>query len=75
MAKETIAFRLDEDKRIALDAIAQSLDRDRSYVINEAIKNYLEVHQWQIEEIKKAIAEANAGKFASEEKVNNFFDK
>ncbi len=75
MAKETIAFRLDEDKRVALDAIAQSLDRDRSYVINEAIENYLEVHQWQIEEIKKAIAEADAGKFASEEKVNNFFDK
>lgn len=75
MAKETIAFRLDEGKRVALDAIAQSLDRDRSYVINEAIENYLEVHQWQIEEIKKAIAEADAGKFASEEKVNNFFDK
>ena len=75
MAKETIAFRLDENKRAALDAIAQSLDRDRSYILNEAIDAYLEVHQWQLEEIKKAVAEADEGKFASDEKVNSFFDK
>ncbi len=75
MAKETIAFRLDEGKRVALDTIAQSLDRDRSYIINEAVDAYLEVHKWQVEEIKKAIAEADEGKFANDEKVKNFFDK
>ena len=50
-------------------AIAAVMDRDRSYIINEAITAYLEMHKWQIEEIKKGIAEAEAGDFASEQIV------
>lgn len=75
MAKETIAFRLDQDKKAILDAIAQSLDRDRSYVINEAVSAYIELHKWQVEEIKQAIAEADAGEFADDAKISKFFDK
>ncbi len=51
MSKENVTFRLDAEKRNALDTIAAGLDRDRSYVINEAIALYLEMHQWQIQEI------------------------
>ena len=75
MNKETITFRVNRDKREALDLIAQGLDRDRSYVLNQAIENYLEMHRWQIEEINKAIAEADAGDFASDEEVDAVFDK
>jgi predicted transcriptional regulator len=75
MPKETISIRIDQEKRAALDTIADGLDRDRSHVINEAIDAYLEVHQWQIEQIQKAVAEADAGKFASTEKVEAFFAK
>jgi len=45
MHKETISFRLESDKREVLDAVASSLDRDRSYVINEAIEAYLDIHR------------------------------
>jgi predicted transcriptional regulator len=75
MSKENITFRLDTEKRAALDAIAASLDRDRSYVLTEAVESYIEVHQWQIERIRKAVAEADAGQFASEDQVNTFFEK
>ncbi len=30
---------------------------------------------WQVEEIKKAIAEADAGDFASDEEVESMFDE
>lgn len=75
MSKENVTFRLDSEKREALDAIASGIDRDRSYVLNEAIAIYLEMHQWQLEEIHKGIAEANAGDFATEEEVQTVFDR
>jgi predicted transcriptional regulator len=71
---KSVSFRLDEDKLQSLDELAQLMDRDRSYLINEAVERYLEVKHWQIEEIKKAIAEADAGDFASDEEVRAAFD-
>ena len=73
MSKENITFRIDTDKKLALEAIAAGMDRDRSFLINEAIAAYLEMHQWQIEEIKRGIAEADAGDFASDEEVKATF--
>jgi RHH-type transcriptional regulator, rel operon repressor / antitoxin RelB len=75
MSKDNVTFRLERDKRAALDAIAAGLDRDRSYVLNEAITAYLEIHQWQIEEIQKGIAEAEVEDFASEAEVGAMFSK
>ncbi|WP_414574697.1 CopG family ribbon-helix-helix protein [Anabaena sp. CCY 9402-a] len=69
MSKENITFRIESDKKLALEAIAKGINRDRSHVLNEAIDAYLEMHQWQIEEIHKGIAEADAGEFASDEEV------
>jgi len=73
MARENVTFRLDSEKRAALDAIAAGMDRDRSYVLNEAISLYLEMHQWQIQEIQKGIEEADAGDFATDEEVQAVF--
>ncbi len=75
MSKENVTFRLDREKREALDAIAAGMDRDRSYLINEAIALYLEMHQWQLEEIQKGIAEADAGDFATEDEVAAVFTR
>jgi predicted transcriptional regulator len=51
--------------RKELDGIAAALERDRSYVVNEALKAYLDIHQWQIDHIRQGLREADAGKFAS----------
>src|SRR3972149_1803422 len=63
--KETVTFRLDAAKKAALDAIAAGMDRDRSYVLNQAVDAYLDVNRWQIEEIRKGLAEAEAGDLAT----------
>ena len=73
MSKENITFRIDSDKKAALDAIATGMNRDRSYILNEAVAAYLEMYQWQLEEIQKGIAEADAGDFASDEEVKATF--
>lgn len=73
MRKQTITFRVDAQKRKALDAVAVGMDRDRSYVLNEAINNYLEVHQWQTAHIKEGLRQAEAGEFAKESEVSAAF--
>ncbi|EDX76031.1 Ribbon-helix-helix protein, copG family [Coleofasciculus chthonoplastes PCC 7420] len=75
MSKENVTFRLDPDKRAALDAIAAGMDRNLTYVLNQAINAYLEMHQWQLQEIQQGIAEADAGDFASEEEVTAVFSR
>ena len=73
MGKSTITFRLDREKREALDSIAEVVDRDRSYVLNEAIDAYLDVHAWQIQHIRKGLEQAEAGQFAAEREVARAF--
>jgi RHH-type transcriptional regulator, rel operon repressor / antitoxin RelB len=43
------------------------MNRSRSFLAAEAIQEYVSVKAWQINEIKKGLAEADAGDFASEE--------
>jgi RHH-type rel operon transcriptional repressor/antitoxin RelB len=67
--RQTISFRLETQKKEALDAIATVLDRDRSYILNEAIDAYLEVHKWHIEHIQEGLRQADAGEFATDAEV------
>ncbi|MDK2407958.1 ribbon-helix-helix protein, CopG family [Aphanizomenon sp. PH219] len=75
MSKENITFRIDSSKKAAIDALAKGINRDRSYILNEAVNAYLEMYQWQIKEIHQGIAEAEAGDFASDEEVTATFAK
>jgi predicted transcriptional regulator len=61
MDKQTLSFRIDSDKAGALDALAEALDRDRSYLLNEAVTAYLDVQHWHIEQIKAGLRQADAG--------------
>jgi predicted transcriptional regulator len=69
MSKGTISFRIEARKRAAVDELAAALDRDRSAIINEAIDAYLELHHWQVEHIKRALAEAEGGEGVPHEEV------
>jgi predicted transcriptional regulator len=75
MEKETISFRLETEKKDALDKIAEALDRDRTYIINEAISAYLDLQKWQTLHIKEGLRRAKAGEIASEEEVEAVFKR
>ena len=60
--QRTISFRLDEDKIDALDGLAESVDRDRSYLLNEAVTNYLELQAYQVGLIKEGLKAAKEGR-------------
>ena len=75
MAKETVSFRIDSVQREALDRVAKQLDRDRSYLIGQAIKDFLEIQESQIACIKERLKQADAGQFASDEETRAAFQK
>jgi predicted transcriptional regulator len=75
MSKINVTFRTDDEKLRELDALALMADRDRSYLLNEAIDGYLELRRWQLDEIAKGLAEADAGEFASDEEVKAAFER
>ncbi len=63
VAREIMTVRVEPRTRKALDGIAASLDRDRTYVVNQALESYIDIHQWQLDHIRQGLREANAGKF------------
>lgn len=73
--KEIVTFRLDPAKRAELDALARSVTRDRSFLINEAIDAYLAVHRWHVTEMADGLRQANAGEFVSEAEVEAAYAK
>lgn len=60
--QRTVSFRLDEDKIEALDGLAESVDRDRSYLLNEAVTNYLELQAYQVGLIKEGLKAVKEGR-------------
>lgn len=71
----SLSFRTEEDKRAQLDQLADTLDRNRNWVINEAIDAYLDLHKWQLEEIEKGIAATDVGRSYTHEQMKVYVAK
>lgn len=59
--EKTVSFRTDAKKVEELDSLAAAQDRDRSYLLNEAVDYYLDLQRYHIEAIKEGIRDADAG--------------
>ena len=75
MAREVMTVRVEPRTRKALDGIASSLDRDRTYVVNEALQSYIDIHKWQIDHIQQGLREANAGRFVPKAEVSRMIGR
>jgi RHH-type transcriptional regulator, rel operon repressor / antitoxin RelB len=70
MAESSVlTLRLDAKLKNQLDRLSKSMNRSRSFVAAQAIQEYVSVNEWQINEIKKGLAEADAGDFATDEEM------
>lgn len=70
MAESSVlTLRLDAKLKNQLDRLSKSMNRSRSFVAAQAIQEYVNVNEWQIAEIKKAIAAADRGEFATDKEV------
>ena len=67
--QRTISFRLDEEKIEALDGLADSVDRDRSYLLNEAVTNYLELQAYHVRLINEGLKAVREGRIIETSEV------
>jgi RHH-type transcriptional regulator, rel operon repressor / antitoxin RelB len=70
-----MALRLGAELRKRLDGLAKAQRRSRSFVAAEAIREYVALNEWQIEEIERGLAEADRGEFAAEGGVRRVMEK
>jgi predicted transcriptional regulator len=68
-AEKTISFRALSEKITALDSLAAAQDRSRSYLINEAITNYIDLHTYHDELVHKGMEDMKKGRVLSHENV------
>jgi len=64
-----MTIRLEPDVKKRLDRLAAATDRSKSFLAAEAVRAYVENNEWQIEEIRTALEEANAEDFATDKDV------
>ena len=67
--EKTISFRADAAKIDELDELAAAQDRPRSYLINEAIGNYIEMHAYQDALVRQGLVEMRKGRVVSHGEV------
>lgn len=67
---KTITIRTNRTILSALSKLADSMDRPRNWIIEEALRNYLDNQAWQVEGIKEALVELDRGEHISHEAVS-----
>lgn len=71
----TMTIRLEPELKSRLDKLSAATHRSKSFLAAEAVREFVEINEWQIEEIKTAIKEADAEDFSSEQEVRAVFNK
>jgi predicted transcriptional regulator len=70
-----MTIRLEPELKSRLDKLSAVTHRSKSFLAAEAVREFVELNEWQIEEIANAIKEADAEDFSSTEEVRAFFKK
>jgi len=71
----TMTIRLEPELKARLDKLSAATRRSKSFLAAEAVREFIELNEWQIEEVRAAVKEADAGDFASEQEIRAVFNK
>ncbi|HEX4078503.1 MAG TPA: CopG family ribbon-helix-helix protein [Rhizomicrobium sp.] len=64
-----VSFRVPGDLATEVAALAQLLDRSKSWLFEQAVRDFVALQRWQLAAIDEGIAAADAGRFAAHEDV------
>ncbi len=70
-----LAFRVDQAKSRRLERLAAATQRSKSWLLEQALDAYLTDQLWQVERIKKGLADLEAGRTASHEEAMATLDR
>jgi RHH-type transcriptional regulator, rel operon repressor / antitoxin RelB len=72
MKSTTFTVRVNTGVKKRLERLAKSTGRTRSFLAAEAINEYLEINEWQVAGIKRAIASLDRGEGIPQDQVKNW---
>lgn len=72
---KSTTVRIDENVIGRLDILAKTQDRPRSYLINQALKQYVEYEEWICQEVKAGLNEVERDEIATDSEVKAAFKK
>lgn len=55
----TMTLRLDDETNNRLSNLAEATDRSKAYLAKQALQLFLDNNEWQVQEIKQTVAEAD----------------
>ena len=71
----SLTVRLPAELKAKVETLADALDRPAAWVVEKAVEEYVDVQTWQVAAIRSALAQAEAGDFASDAEVRATFAK
>ena len=71
----TVTIRLESELKLRLERLAGAMQRSRSFLAAQAIRDFVDRNEWQVQEIEQAVVEADRGEFASDRDVAAVFGK
>jgi RHH-type rel operon transcriptional repressor/antitoxin RelB len=69
MASTTFTLRVGTDVKKRLEKLAKSTGRSRSFLAAEALSEYLDVNEWQVAGVRKALGSLDRGEGVPNEQV------
>lgn len=71
----TMTIRLEPELKQRLDRLAEATHRSRSFLAAEAVRDFVELNEWQVQEVVSALNEADNGDFAPDKTVDKILRK
>jgi len=72
MSSTTVSVRIDPAVKKRLEKLAKSTGRSRSFLAAEAINEYVDLNEWQVAGIEKAVASLDRGEGVPHERVKEW---
>ena len=72
---EPVTLRLDSATRKRLDRLAKATERTRAALAAEAVKQFVELNEWQIGAIEEGLREADRGQFIDHARLKSKWEK
>ena len=71
----SMTIRLEPELKQRLDGLAEATQRSKSFLAAQAIREFVDLNEWQVQEIRRALVEADSDDFASDELVRDVLGK
>ena len=69
------ALQLPDELNTRLGVLAKATGRTENALVMQAIQDFVDRESWQVEEVQKALKEADNGDFATDEEMAAFWNR